>query len=85
MFVFIILGCEGGECGLPEVKPNAGVSLPGGTDFFAVGIYECNDGYILSGDPSIYCQTSKTWTISNATCTGKHDCIIAIYTRFDKK
>jgi len=33
-----------------------------------VCVYECNDGYIVSGSNSRECQSDGTWTGSDATC-----------------
>ncbi|XP_053397800.1 neurogenic locus notch homolog protein 1-like isoform X1 [Mercenaria mercenaria] len=50
------------DCGTPPAVANGAVLYPGGTLVSATATYTCDAGYYISGDTSIECQDTGSWT-----------------------
>ena len=57
------------DCGAPVVPTDGNVTLtiPGVTTYGAVATYTCAEGYDISGDVTVLCKTSGSWS-GSAIC-----------------
>lgn len=51
------------DCGTPPIVDNGDVSYPQGSLVDATATYTCNDGYYVSGDSVVTCESTGSWTV----------------------
>ena len=59
-------------CDLLQDPVNGDVTLPGSLAFGSVATYECDDGYMLSGEGQRMCTASGVWQPDAPTCPRKN-------------
>lgn len=57
------------DCGIPNIK-NGKTQTLDGTTFGKTGAISCDNGYTLSGDRTVRCEASGSWSASS-TCLPK--------------
>ena len=60
------------DCGTLAAPQNGEINLTA-TTFMSTATYNCNSGYILSGNETRTCQASGTWSDNAPTCDRKYD------------
>lgn len=75
MLIFSILGIR---CGNPGSVANGNVIYSDDTVGSIVRV-ECNDGFLLNGDPERVCLSDGRWSGGLPTCEGTR-CIVALKT-----
>ena len=63
MFSFIFA-----DCGPVANTENGVVNTSSGTTFSKIASFSCNDGYYLSGAPTITCESSGNWSNGPPQC-----------------
>ena len=62
------------DCGTLTDPQNGEVTLTA-TTFMSTATYGCNSGYTLSGNGTLTCEASGTWSDTAPTCVRKYNMV----------